>query len=72
MGTMATTQTKPSIWPRLTAGLAVSLFMFADDRFNHSRVRHLVYQHFWLIIFLPMVLFALFMFVRYYYLEYRN
>jgi hypothetical protein len=65
-------QTRFPIWQSLAVSLAGSMLMLADDEFNHSRVRHLVQQHFWLIIFLPMVLFVLFMFVRFYYLEYKN
>lgn len=65
-------QTKPPIWQWLAASLAASSLMYADDRFNHSRVHHLVYEHFWLVVFLPMALFALFMLVRGFYLEYRQ
>ncbi len=69
---MKKTQATLSIWQRLVAGLALCLLMFADDRFNHSRVRHVMYAHFWLIIFLPMALLALFLFVRGFYLEYKT
>ena len=65
-------QTKFSIWQWLIGSLAGSMLMFADDEFNHSRVRHLVQQHFWLVVFLPMALLALFLFVRGFYLEYKT
>jgi hypothetical protein len=51
--------------------ITVSL-RYTDERFNHGRVDHLVGDHFWLVVFLPMALLALFLFVRGFYLEYKT
>jgi hypothetical protein len=65
-------QGKFPLWQWLGVTLAGSTLMFADGRFNHSRARQFVDAHFWLVIFLPLTLLALFLFVRGFYLEYRQ
>ncbi len=68
---MPKAQTKRT-WKTYLVGFLLSFsFRFTDERFNHGRVDHFVYDHMWLVVFLPMALLALFLFVRGFYLEYK-
>jgi hypothetical protein len=69
---MPNVQTKHTWKTYLFGFLVIFLLRYTSSRLNHGKVDQFIFEHFWLVVFLPTVLFVLFRFVRFYYLEYRN